>query len=451
MLRSLWIKFFILLLGVSAIALSAAFMLRELMIKDFREYAEGQLEDRVYWVIADLEGTYEKHRGWNEDIIAEDAVWALMMGFEVRVIDSQGGLVMDTDKALNNLSPLVRKRVLAISRSSRAEKAGQFLPYPLFLAGKEIGSIEVRFLRPETENIFVARANRFLLLSLFGLGGVAFALSIVFSRKLTNPVKKLASAAEAIIEGNLRNRVAISGNDEISRLSATFNKMTGFLETQESLRKKLISNVTHEIRTPLSAMRGELAGMIDGLFPNDKEQLKSLYEETWRLESILEGIEELSRAQAGALFLHKRTEKLKPILQNIKNTFEKLFLDKGVALEIQCNDELTVNADPSRLGQIIVNLVSNALKATEKGGSVWIRADKKGKETYIEVEDTGQGIKPDDLPFIFERFYRSLEGGLGIGLAIVKELVDAHEGRIEVRSEYGKGTVFAVYLPDQEP
>lgn len=449
MLRSLWIKFFILLIGVSLVSLSAAFILRELMIKDFREYSEGQLEDRVYWVIADLEGTYEKYRVWKEDVIAEDAIWALMMGFETKVLDKEGNVVMDTEKALNVLSPLLRKRVIAIAQMSRTERTGRFIPYPLFLKGKEIGALEVSFLRPEREGIFIARSNRFLLLSLFGLGGLVLALSTIFSRRLTSPIKRLAVAAEAISGGKLDNRVEVSGSDEISRLAVTFNAMTKSLETQESLRKKLISNVIHEIRTPLSAMKGELAGMIDGLIVSDKAQLRSLYEEVGRIEAIFEGLEELSRAQAGALFLQRRNEHLLPLLNNIRKTFDRLFLDKGVSLDIQCSENLKVYADPDRLSQIIINLLSNSLKASETGGAVWLRAEKRDKGTCIEVADTGCGIKQDNLPFIFERFYRSSEGGLGIGLAIVKELVDAHNGTIEVASECGKGTTFTVCIPDR--
>lgn len=447
MLKSLRIKFLILLLGVSVIALSAALFLRELMVKDFREYLEGELEDRVYWVTADLEGTYEKYSGWNKDDISEDVVWALMLGFEIRILDINGAVIMDTKKALNALSPLVRKRVIAISELKASKETVAFIPYPLFLKGKEIGSLEVRFLRPKKENIFIERSNRFLLFSLFGLGGLAVLLSIIFSRKLTNPIKRLAIAAKAIGEGNLKSRIIVSGNDEISNLSATFNKMSKTLEMQESLRKKLISNTAHELRTPLGAIRGELEGIIDGVIPMDKEHLQSLYEETGRLKSILEGIEELSQAQASALSLRKQSIELKPFLRNITDRFSKLFIDKGILMELRCGDELMIYADPDRLSQIIVNLLSNALKATDKGGKVWIKAGTKDSEIFIEVGDTGRGIREKDLPFIFERFYKTSEGGLGLGLAIVKELVEAHEGIIEVKSENGKGAVFTVYIP----
>ena len=444
--KSLWIKFLVLLLSVALIALSSALVLRELMIKDFREYLEGELEDRVYWVMADLEGTYEKYSGWKEDVIGEDTIWALMLGLEIKIKDTGGNVVMDTEKAVSALSPLVKRRIMAVSNFTEKENPDAFQPYPLFLKGKEIGTLEVRFLRTGKESIFIKRSNRFLLFSLFALGGLAIILSIIFSRKLTNPIKRLVSAAKAISEGNMKSRVKISDNDEIGKLSETFNLMAKNLEMQESLRKKLISNVAHELRTPISAMRGEIEGMVDGLITTDKEQLKSLYEETGRLKNILDGIDELSQAQASALSLRKQSIELKPFLKNIIDRFSKISFDKGINIELQCDDGFIIHADPDRLSQIAINLLSNSLKATERG-KIWIKAGAKDSEAFIEAGDTGCGIRQEDMPFIFERFYRVAEGGLGLGLAIVKELVDAHDGRIEVKSEYGKGLHLLYIFP----
>ena len=235
--KSLWIKFLGLLLAVSLIALSSALVLRELMIKDFREYLEGELEDRAYWVMADLEGTYEKYSGWKEDVIGEDTIWALMLGLEIKIKDTGGNVVMDTEKAVSALSPLIKRRVMSVSNFTQSENQNAFQPYPLFLKGKEIGTLEVRFLRTGKESIFIERSNRFLLFSLFALGGLAIILSTLFSRKLTNPIKRLVSAAKAVSDGNMKSRVKISGNDEIGELSEIFNLMVKNLEMQDSLRK----------------------------------------------------------------------------------------------------------------------------------------------------------------------------------------------------------------------
>jgi two-component system sensor histidine kinase BaeS len=447
MLKSLWIKFLILLCAVSVIALSAAFFLRELMVRDFRAFLEGEREDRVYWVTADLEATYEKYREWNKEVISEDAVWALMLGFELRILDNRGLAVMDTEKALATLSPLVRSRVLAVSEFPPREQAGPYLPYPLFLAGNEIGRLEVRFLKPEKESVFIERSNTFLLFSLFVLGGLALVLSVVVSRKLTRPIKKLAAAAVAVSEGNLRTRVPVTGKDEICKLSETFNRMAQTLETQEALRKKLLSNTAHELRTPLCAMRGELEGMMDGLIPADGPHIGSILEETGRLKNILDGMEELAQAQASALTLKKRDIDLGEFLSQVVSRFRANAGDRGVELNVAHGEGLKAYADPDRLSQIMVNLLNNALKATDKGGSVTVRAARQGGEVLIDIHDTGSGIKPEDLTFIFERFFKASEGGLGLGLAIVKELVEAHGGRIEAKSEYGKGSIFTLHLP----
>jgi two-component system sensor histidine kinase BaeS len=447
MLKSLWVKFLILILGVSLISLSSAFFLRELMIRDFKEYLEGEMLDRVHWVTADLEGTYEKYAGWRGEIIAEDTIWALMLGFEIRIRNADGQVVMETEQAVNKLSPLMKRRVLGISNFRRSEEDEGFTPYPLFLSGKEIGQIEVRFLPPMKEDIFVARSNKFLLISLLALGGIALLLSIVFSRRLTSPIKKLASAAKAIGEGDLKSRASISSHDEIGDLSKTFDRMAQVLETQESIRKRVISNVAHELRTPIAAMRGEIEGMMDGLLSTSREQLQSLREETGRLKKIIEGIEDLSQAEASSLSLKKERVKLEPFLRNIVDRFSNLFAEKRVSLELECDAGLTANADPDRLSQILINLLSNALKATDSGGRVSVKASGRPSDVLVEVADNGCGVRQEDLPFIFERFYKAKGGGIGIGLAIARELAQAHGGKIEVKSEYGKGSVFTVSIP----
>jgi two-component system sensor histidine kinase BaeS len=447
MFRSLWIKFFVLILAVSIISLSTAYFIRELMVRDFREYLEGEMLDRVHWITADLEGTHEKYSGWREDIIAEDAIWALMLGLEIRIKDMNGKVVMDTDNAINTLSPLIRRRVLGISNFGKSHQSDPFMPYPLFLGGKEIGQIEVRFLPSEKENIFISRSNKFLVFSLFILGGISVLLSIVVSRRLTAPIKRLSIVAKAIGEGDLKSRVRTSNKDEIGYLSLTFNKMAQNLETQEGIRKRVISNIAHELRTPIAAIRGELEGMMDGLMSTDKEQLQSLYEETGRLKRIIEGIEELTQAEVSSLSLKKKKIDLGPFLGNIIDRFSSLFTEKGIAIKLECDKTPTVYADPDRLSQIIINLLSNALKAAEKGGDVKIKAHMSSSETVIEVWDNGCGIREEDLPFIFERFYKAAKDGIGLGLAIVRELVQAHSGKIEVKSEHGKGSIFTVFIP----
>jgi two-component system, OmpR family, sensor histidine kinase BaeS len=447
MARGLRLKFLLLLLGVVLLSLFSAFAVRELMLKDFYAYLEGETEDKAYWILAHLEGFYERSGVWKPDAQAEDALWALNLGFEMRLLDREGKAVIDTETAIRTVSPLVGKRLKALSELRAAGPTGDFAPYPLFLGGAQIGTLELRELRPAKETLFVRRSDIFLLASLLALGGLAVLLSVIFSGRLTQPIMELARAASSISRGDYAKRVNVTRHDEVGDLSEAFNRMGGALETHEALRRKLIADVAHELRTPLGVMRGELEAMMDGLIPNDSERLQSLYDETGRLKNMVDGIEDLNQAEASRLSLSRVELPLKPFLTQIVDRYRGLFEEKGVSLVLRCNGEPGVFADPDRLSQVVLNLLSNALKAVAKGGRVNVAATTGDRETDITIEDNGQGIRPEDLPSIFERFYKGPGGGLGIGLTIVKELVEAHGGQVEAKSVYGRGSVFTVHLP----
>jgi signal transduction histidine kinase len=447
MFKRVWIKFLLLLLAVSFTALSSAVILRELMIKDFREYIEGEMIDHVYWITSAIEGSFERYGGWQEDTLVETSLWALMLGFEVNIINRVGQPVMDTAKAIDSLSPLARKRFLAASKFEHANINDKFIPFTLFLGGKEIGRIEVRQLRLDKKMVYIKRSAALLMISTFAVGGLAVIISFIFSKRLTLPIERVSTGAIEISKGNFKSRVSVTTNDEIGKLSESFNTMAHALEVQENLRKKLTSNIAHELRTPIAAIRGELEAMMDGVIPADVRSIQSLYDEIGRLKNIVEGVEDLSRVEASALKLKKEDLYLKPFLQNITGRYNKLFSDKGITLALKCEDSLAINADPDALSRIVINLLGNALKATGHKGEVTISAELINSNVSIKVSDTGLGIKEEDLPFIFERFYKVIPGGIGIGLTITKELVEAHGGTIAVESVHGKGSVFTVTLP----
>lgn len=448
MRKRLWLKFLILLLIVGAVALSGAFILRHLMIDDFQAYLEGEAEDRIYGILAQLEAAYERQSGWDTESQVRDALWALSVGFEIRVIDEQGKNVINPEEMVRRASPLVTARLKSLFQFDTSE-AGQYTPYPLFLGRKQIGTLEVRQLRPAKVMLFVRRSDGFLGWSIAIVGAVAVLLSFLFSQRLTKPIKDLADAASDISQGNLQRQVKTARQDEVGNLAAAFNRMTKTLEIQESLRRKLIADVAHELRTPLGVMRGELEGMIDGLILNDSANLQSLYDETGRLKKIVDGIEDLNRAEASRLSLELQPLNLNPFLGNITNRVRSIFQEKKVMLDLRCPEDASVQADPERLSQVILNLLSNALKATDEGGKVLVSVNPAEDGWSIAVEDNGRGIGEEDLPHVFERFYHGPDGGLGIGLTIVKELVEAHGGRVQMKSDYGKGSSFTFFLPAQ--
>ncbi|MEW6409726.1 MAG: HAMP domain-containing sensor histidine kinase [Nitrospirota bacterium] len=444
---SLWVKSLLLFLSVVAVSLSATLILKHLIIKDFREYLEGELEDRIYWVMANIEGTYERYNGWKPEAIAENTVWAFMMGFETEIKDTDGNTVMDTRKASEFLSPIMKRRVASFGLFKNKEIYSDPRTYPLFLRGKEIGEISIRVRQQPKEKIFQKRADTFLAVSLVIIGIFSIVLSVFSSRSLSMPIKKLTNAARAISKGDLEKRVEVKSRDEVGELASAFNHMAQALHTQELLRRKLTSNIAHEIRTPLSTIRAELEGMLDGIIPTDRDNLASINEEIERLKRILNGIDDLSAAEASRVSLNKRHLDMNELVSSTVDRMSRLFSEKGVAIEFIPAGKIYLSADPDRLCQIIINLLKNALNATERGGKVTVMTGYLNKNAFVSIEDTGHGIKNEDKPFIFERFYKGKVGGLGIGLTIAKELAEAHGGRIEVESEPAKGSKFIVIIP----
>ncbi len=447
--KSLWAKFFVLLLIVSAVSLSAALYLRTMMLRDFDAFLDGQRLDHAYIVTAELEGAYEEGTGWDRASLVRNVARALMLGIQVQVRDAGGIVVMDTNEALDGLSPLMRRRVVSLAGDVDLKGSGDFVPYPMFLGGERIGTLDVRFLGEDRNRLFVERSAKFLFFSLLVMGGLAALASFLVSRKLTDPIKVLVRGIRAIRGGDLKERIPVASGDEIGTLTIAFNDMVSDLELQEELRRKLIANVAHELRTPIAAMRAELEAMLDEVLPLDKDQVGSLHEETGRLAFILDGIDSLTQAQASSLSLNRQVIEVVPLMKNIADRFQARALEEGISFEVLGGKETVAWVDPERLSQIIINLVGNAMRATPEGGTVTLAARENADGVEIEVLDTGGGIPVEVLPHIFERFYRGVDGGLGLGLPIVKELVDAHGGEIAVTSEEGRGTVVKVLLPSR--
>jgi two-component system sensor histidine kinase BaeS len=446
---SLRCKLLLLFILISTIALSSTFVLRGFIMRDFSRYLDGESQDRIQRVVAILEGQYERSNGWERESLATDLAWALQMGVKVNLFDANGRAIMDSGQAVSILPPLMRKRVLDATGYEQGADKNRSVPYPLYLRGEEIGYLEARLLDQVKEDYFIRSSNRVLLISVSLLGFVSIAAGIIASRRLSRPILELVDASGDIAGGNLGRRVSNEGNDEIGTLSKSFNSMAHNLETQEKLRRTLVSNAAHELRTPLAIISGELEGMLDGVLPSDRNALQSLHDEAKRLTSILDGVDELSRAEASFLNLQKESFKLKPYLSVIISRFDRIFSDKSAVLVLDCPESLQAYADPDRLSQILINLVSNSYKAISPGGRVAIVASGTKASVDIEIADNGCGIPENEIPHVFERFFKGRNSGLGLGLSIVQELVAAHGGTVSVTSRENSETTFLVSLPLQ--
>ncbi len=443
---SLRCKFLLLFVLISAIALSSAIVLRELIMRDFAKYLDGESQDRVQRVVALLEGGYDVNSGWQRNALATDLGWALQLGVEVRLFDGAGHPVIDSEQAIAAMTPLMRKRVLEATGYDSGSIHGISVQYPLYLRGEEIGHLDARILDQIKEDYFIHSSNKVLLISVTILGLISIFAGIIASRRLTRPILELVDASDDIARGEMSRRVKTAGDDEIGRLSQSFNSMAIRLEAQEKLRRNLLSNAAHELRTPLAIISGELEGMLDSVLPTDRSALQSLHDEARRLTAIMDGVDELSRAEASTLSLHKETFLLKPYLATIIGRFDRIIADKHGVMLLDCPESLCLNADPDRLSQIIINLVSNSIRAIAACGRVVIIASAEGERVCLEITDNGCGIPENELPHVFERFYKGKNGGLGLGLAIVQELVTAHGGTVSVRSSAEVGTSFRLLL-----
>ncbi|MDD2851931.1 MAG: ATP-binding protein [Desulfuromonadaceae bacterium] len=444
---SLRCKFLLLFILISALALSSAFVLRDLIMRDFARYLDGESQDRIQRVVALLEGEYDRNAGWQKERLAVDLAWSLQMGVDVQLFDSVAHPVINTEQAISAMTPLMRKRIIESTGYDPLLVKGVAVPYPLYLRGEEVGHIKTRMLDQVKEDYFVRSSRRVLLISVTILGVLSALAGTVASKRLARPILELADASDDIAAGNLSRRVARGGGDEIGRLSHSFNSMAHTLEAHEKLRRTLLSNAAHELRTPLAIISGELEGMLDGILPVDQSALQSLYDEACRLTAILDGVDELAKAEASALKLNKETFLLKPYLSTIASRFERIIADKHAVLLVDCPDNMLIHADPDRLCQILINLIGNSIKAIASGGIIALVVAAEYEQISIEVTDNGCGIKVDDLPYIFERFYKGSNGGLGLGLAIVQELVAAHDGTVSARSTPQTGTSVCVKFP----
>ncbi|HEY73633.1 MAG TPA: HAMP domain-containing protein [Thermoflexia bacterium] len=297
----------------------------------------------------------------------------------------------------------------------------------------------------------------FLMTGLFiGLGSLT--VGLVISRGMSRPLISLTDAARAVAAGDLSARVPVRYRGEVRELAVAFNDMAQDLARADELRRNLTADVAHELRTPLSVIRGKLEGVLDGVYPATAEHLQPILEETELLTRLVEDLRLLALAEAGQLTLEKRPMNAGDLLRDAQVNFGPQAADRGVTLALALSPELPqVMADWRRISQVMGNLLTNALRHTPAGGCVTMSAavasSLVGDMVKVTVADTGAGISPQDLPYIFERFWRGEKsrsragGGTGLGLAIAKQLVEAHGGTIGAESAPGKGARFWFTLP----
>ncbi|GEC06220.1 two-component sensor histidine kinase [Streptomyces spinoverrucosus] len=280
---------------------------------------------------------------------------------------------------------------------------------------------------------------------------VTVATTTVVAIRLVRPLRALTAAARQPPQRH--TRVAVTTKDETGYLAAAFNDLTTRREQLEAQRKAMVSDIAHELRTPLTNIRGWLEVTRDGLLEPDPELIASLHDEALLLQHIIDDLQDLAAADAGTLALHREPVRADDLVAQTVSAHRARAESSGIRLCTHTDPDLGLDADPVRMRQVLGNLTANALRHTPAGGTVTLTARQAGDMAVLTVQDTGSGIAADDLPHVFERFWRAEKsrsrrtGGSGLGLSIVRQFVEAHEGTVTVDSEPGKGCLFTIRLP----
>jgi signal transduction histidine kinase len=284
--------------------------------------------------------------------------------------------------------------------------------------------------------------------------GIALVVARWLARGMTQPLRDMAAAARGMETGDYSGRVHTRSRDEVGQLATAFNRMSAELQNLEQSRRDLVANVSHELKTPITAIRAHLENLLDGVEQPDPKTLQVMLTQTERLSRLIEQLLELSRLESGELPLLRESTSLAPLVTQVLSEIEVARSDRGVVVESELPLDLPpVDADRERVHQVLFNLVDNAVRFTPSGGAVTVSAQQQNGSVEVRVADTGVGIPPEHLPRLFERFYRAdparsrEDGGTGIGLAIARSVVEAHGGHIRAESELGGGSVFTFDLP----
>lgn len=445
------------LLNTLLVLLLVAGLANVLLERQFTGYVVAKQQRTIDQTLNLLTANYHAwNGGWDTVTLESIGMSALEQGLILRVEDTTGRAVWDAQQHNSGMcAALLRNMAQNMAGRSPSFQGGYTEQRsPLAVDGQTVGTAVVGFYGPyyfsDSDVAFLDTLNALLgWVALAALLGSA-ALGIWMARRLSRPLRQVSAAAQQIAAGHLDVRVQEpSTTRETAELTGTINRLAETLGQQEALRRRLTADVAHELRTPLATVQSHLEAMIDGVWQPEPARLRSCHEELLRLSTLVGDLERLTQVESEGLTLKLIRVDLSALLGRLAATFEVAFQSAGVELRFTPL-ETWVTADEDKMSQVFVNLIANALKHTPAGGSVTLGADG---ESTVTVRDTGCGIGPEDLPHIFERFYRTDQsrsrttGGSGIGLSIARSIVEAHHGTITVESVPGQGSVFRVTLP----
>ena len=435
-----------------------SFISNILIKNNFNNYIKNRIDSEKSTVLKSISYTY-LHNKWNVKEIERIGVEALEEGLIIKVVDNNGNIIWDANNNYNDMCQFMLNEMndnfKSISPSSQGEYVEEY--YDLDVNGVDIGYVEIGYYGPIYYNNSDIMFFNGLNISLIIVTIVAIVLSVVMgvliSSNISKPVLEIANSTKEIINGKYKKRLSNNNKvKEINEMIVSINELADSLEMDEKMRKNLTRDISHELRTPLTTIQLQIEALIDGVWEASEERLIGIQYEIIRLTRLVESLEKLLEYDNDSLKLKKEEIDICQLINGVIINFEKQVFDKGIELKTNLK-KLTLNIDKDKIIQAIINLISNSIKYTPKGGTLTISCYSDNKNGYISIKDTGVGISEEHIKHIFKRFYRvdssrtRKTGGSGIGLSIAQSIINAHGGEIIVKSQVNKGSEFIMIIP----
>lgn len=423
--------------------------------EEFSKYVDDNNKTEVNHLVFDLRNVYNDNR-WDIETIKLLGEDAISKGVALEIYDYNNNLIwsvfkdekMLSNQRLNNIKKNMKRIDQNWNGKLREYKFDIYDDKNIIGYEKIIHYDSIYYM--ENDMKFLNIMNRFMLIISAISIGTTIIISMLISKSISNPIEKVSRMAKVIGEGKYKNTLEYNSNiKEVSELLLSINKLAEELNKQELLRKRLTTDIAHELITPITSIQGHLDAMIDGVWEITPQRLISIKEEVSRLGSLIGSLRNLAKFDNEIGELNLKSTNLGQVIQNIIYNYETKALDKNININYELNN-VYMNIDKNQFSQVIVNLLSNAIKYTNIGGQIFIKIYENNNIIAISIKDTGIGIPKEDLNYIFERFYRVDKsrnkdtGGIGVGLTIAKAIVNSHNGDIIVKSNINEGTEFII-------
>lgn len=449
----------VVLLTVALISFLSNYLIQD----QFKDYVINQQQKTTKQIVESIGVQYDAAAGvWNADFVHTIGMYALYDGYIVKVYDEAGNSVWDAEtcdmslcnRVMDDISHRMMTEYPAINGSFTTET------FPVLQGPNRIGTVSISYFGPfflsEDDFLFLDSLNKILI----GVGSFSLLISVItgifLARHFSGPILKTVAITKDIADGKYGARIdKDTGTKEVDQLIGSINHLAQSLEKQESLRKQLTADVAHELRTPLTTVQTHVEAMLEGVWEPTPERLESCYDELNRLGGLVSDLENLAKVESDNLKLNITEVNLRELTDRALGSFERERKDRNLSMKVEGSCSL-IQADRDRISQVLVNLISNAVKYTHDGGDIRITLSDMGTSVVFNIRDNGTGIPEEEIPHIFERFYRADKsrnrstGGSGIGLAIVKSIVSAHGGTVDVESRLNEGSNFIVTLPKSQ-